>query len=272
MQESATPPRALRPPLKWYGGKFYLARWIISHFPTHRVYLEAFGGGASVLLNKPPAAVETYNDIDARITRFFRVLRDHGDAFSKRVRLVPYSQIEFADAANEARNATDIDHAVRDFIRWRQSFVGRGQTWSYTVGRSRGGKAEQVNGWWNAIDRLPEIIERLRRVQIICQSAFDAIARFDHPEGLIYCDPPYVHSTRDPHSRAVYHHEMTDDEHCKLAAVLRRCKAAVVISGYQSTLYDELYHDWRRVSREVPNRAAGARSKGRKTECLWMNY
>jgi DNA adenine methylase len=258
--------------VKWYGGKTYLARWIISHFPEHRAYLEAFGGGASVLLNKKPAPVETYNDIDARLTRFFRVLRDQGDEFIKRVRLVPYSQIEFAQGVSNPRGATDLDKAVRDFVRWRQSFVGRGQTWSYTVGRSRGGMAGQVNGWWSAIDRLPEVIARLRRVQIICQSAFEAIPRFDHPEGLVYCDPPYLHSTRDPHSRAVYHHEMTDDEHRQLAALLRRCQAAVVVSGYPSGLYDELYHGWRRVTRDVANHAAGGRAKRRRTECLWMNF
>ena len=77
----------MRPPLKWYGGKHYLASWIISHFPEHRIYLEPFGGGASVLLNKPPVEVETYNDIDLRLTRFFRVLRDSSDDFLERVRL-----------------------------------------------------------------------------------------------------------------------------------------------------------------------------------------
>ncbi len=86
---------AIRPPVKWHGGKRYLAKWIIAHFPPHRVYLEPFGGGASVLLNKKPVEVETYNDLDQRITRLFRVLRDQGDGFLEKARLIPYSQVEF---------------------------------------------------------------------------------------------------------------------------------------------------------------------------------
>ena len=157
----------IRPPVKWHGGKRYLAQRIISHFPPHRIYLEAFGGGASVLLNKQPVDVETYNDLDLRITRLFRVLRDQGDEFLSRVRLIPYSQVEFEDAKQYAADATDLDRAICDFVRWRQSFGGQGQNWSYTTGRARGGMAGDVNAWWTAIESLPQIINRLRRVQII---------------------------------------------------------------------------------------------------------
>ena len=145
-----------------------------------------------MLLNKQPVDVETYNDIDHRITRLFRVLRDHGDELVRRLRLTPYSQAEFDGAAEYPPDSDDIEKAYRDFIRWRQSFGGKGTSWSYTTGRARGGMAGDVNAWWTAIELLPEIMDRLRRVQLICQSAFEAIPRFDHAEGLIYCDPPYV--------------------------------------------------------------------------------
>lgn len=262
----------LRPPVRWYGGKRYLARWIIDHFPEHRTYLEAFGGGASVLLNKEPVAVETYNDLDRRVSRFFRVLRGQGGAFLRRVRFVPYSQIEFAEAGKYPKRATDLDKAVCDFIRWRQSFAGTGRTWSYSLARSRGGMAGDVHGWWSAIALLPGVIARLKRVQILCEPAIDAIRRFDHPDALIYCDPPYVQSTRNAHSRDVYHHEMNDTEHSELAAVLRGCRGSVVVSGYPSTLYAALYRDWRRVTKTVPVHAARGHTKHRRTECLWMNF
>jgi DNA adenine methylase len=262
----------IRPPVKWHGGKRYLAHKIISHFPPHRIYLEPFGGGASVLLNKKPAEVEVYNDIDLRITRLFRVLRDQGDQFLAKVRLIPYSQVEFEAAAAYQPGASNLDMAICDFVRWRQSFGGKGEHWSYTTARARGGMAGDVNAWWTAIEHLPQIIERIRRVQIICQSAFDAIPRFDHPEGLIYCDPPYVHSTREENSREVYHAEMSDDEHRRLGALLRRCKARIVVSGYPSPLYDEVYRGWRVVTFDIANHSAKARKKKRQTECLWMNF
>jgi len=260
----------LRPPIKWYGGKHYLAEWIVSRFPEHRIYLEPFGGAASVLLNKQPVEVETYNDIDMRLTRFFRVLRDRGEEFIRRVSLIPYSQIEFDDAQNYPIGASELEKAVCDFVRWRQSFSGRGQSWSYTTTRARGGMAGDVNAWWTAIELLPQIIDRIRRVQIICQPANEAILRFDHEDGLIYCDPPYVHETRCQQSTNVYHAEVTDDDHRDLARVLTQCKAAVVLSGYDSPLYDELYGGWEKVTREIANHASGGRTKNRQLECLWI--
>jgi DNA adenine methylase len=275
MKES-TPTRRLqqrsemRPPVKWHGGKRYLAGKIIGFFPKHRIYLEPFGGGASVLLNKLPVDVETYNDLDHRITRLFRVLRDEGEKFVEKVQLIPYSQVEFEDAATYPPNATDLSMAICDFVRWRQSFGGKGQGWSYTTSRARGGMAGDVNAWWTAIELLPDIIHRIRRVQIICQSAFDAIPRFDHKEGLIYCDPPYVHSTRT--DTKAYRMEMDDKQHRDLAALLGKCKAKVIVSGYPSKLYNEIYADWHRVGFDIANHAAGGRSKTRATECLWMNF
>jgi DNA adenine methylase len=262
---------AIRPPVKWHGGKHYLAQRIIDHFPPHRIYLEPFGGAASVLLNKPPCDVEAYNDLDLRITRLFRVLRNRGDEFIERLRLVPYSEAEFDEAIDSA--CTDeLEQAVCDFIRWRQSFGGQGRSWSFTTKRPRGGMAGDVNAWWTAIHGLPFVIERLKRVQILCRPAIDAILRFDHPEALIYADPPYVHSTRSVGATAVYGVEMSDDDHRELAGVLKSCQSKVVLSGYPSELYDELYGDWRRVEFEIANHAAGGQRKARKCECLWLNF
>ncbi len=262
----------IRPPIKWHGGKRYLAKRIIRYFPSHRIYLEPFGGGASVLLNKLPVEVEVYNDIDLRITRLFRVLRDQGDKFLAKVQLIPYSQVEFEAAANYPPAASELDMAISDFVRWRQSFGGKGQSWSYTTARARGGMAGDVNAWWTAIEGLPEVINRIRRVQILCQSAFEAIPRFDHPDALIYCDPPYVHSVRETNSRNVYHTEMSDDEHRKLGLLLKKAKAKIIVSGYPSPLYEEIYSGWRTVTFNIANHAAGGKRKRRETECLWMNF
>jgi len=260
----------LRPPVKWHGGKHYLADRIIAEFPEHRVYLEPFGGAASVLLNKRPVDVEAYNDLDLRITRLFRVLQQQGADFVARVRFIPYSQKEFEDAATYPQGASDLDKAVCDFVRWRQSFGGKGKTWSYTTSRARGGMAGDVNAWWTAIDQLPEIVERLKRVEILHQPAFEAIHRFDSAETLIYCDPPYLHETRDPNSCKVYGVEMSERDHRQLAEVLRACRSRVVLSGYPSKLYDELFRSWRRVEFDIANHAAGGRRKARKTEVLWI--
>src|SRR5436190_19631442 len=110
--------KSLRPPVKWHGGKFYLCHRIIEEFPEHHTYVEPFGGAASVLLNKPPAPVEVYNDLDHRITRLFRVLRDQGEEFRRRLALTPYSEAEFQACAEAAGD--EVEQARRDFVRWRQ--------------------------------------------------------------------------------------------------------------------------------------------------------
>jgi len=262
----------LRPPVKWHGGKHYLAKRIISLFPPHRIYLEPFGGAASVLLNKVPTEVEAYNDLDLKITRLFRVLQRQGREFVERVQFVPYSEYEFESADSYPDGASDIDKAVCDFGRWRQSFGGRGKTWSCTTTRARGGMAGDVNAWWTAIEQLPEIIGRLQRVQILSQPAIKAIRRFDHCDALIYCDPPYLHETRAINSRDVYGVEMTEEQHVQLGEALKRCVSKVVVSGYPSMLYEDLFRSWRRVEYDIANHAAGGRKKSRKRETVWLNW
>src|SRR5262249_49650939 len=123
----------LRPPVKWHGGKRYLCHRIIAYFPPHQTYVEPFGGAASVLLNKPIAPVEVSTDLDNRIPRLFRVLRDRGEEFRRLVSLTPYSEFEFAQAAEPADN--EVEQARRDFVRWRQSLGGRGDSFSFTLHR-----------------------------------------------------------------------------------------------------------------------------------------
>jgi len=263
--------KKLRPPVKWHGGKYYLAHLIIKYFPPHHTYLEPFGGAASVLLNKSPSMIEVYNDIDSRITRLFRVLRDHGKELQKRLTLTPYSEIEFYESTESAKD--EIEQARRDFIRWRLSLGGRGDSFSFTLHRARKGMADVVSGYLSIIDeQLPMIVERLRSVEILNRPAEKVIQKWDSPETLIYCDPPYVSSTRQQNSRNIYNQEMTDEDHRNLAAILTTCKSMVVISGYPSKLYDELYSTWNRVEFNIANHASGSKKKNRKKECLWMNF
>ena len=261
----------LRPPVKWHGGKHYLARQICELLPAHHTYVEPFGGAGSVLLNKEPVPVEIYNDLDERITRLFRVLREEGQELRRRLILTPYSEIEFENA--EEPSDDEVELARRDYVRWRLSHGGRGTHFSFTRHRSRRGMADVVSGFLSSIDdELPRIIERLRTVQILRRPALDVIRNWDGPDTLFYCDPPYLPETRASGSREVYGVEMSEQDHRDLAAVLCTCQGKVVLSGYPSALYDVLYRGWRTVSFELPNNAAGAATKARETERLWLNW
>jgi len=259
----------LRPPVKWHGGKFYLAQRIVSLFPPHHTYVEPFGGAASVLLNKPPSPVEVYNDIDQRITRLFRVLRDHPEEFLRRLALTPYSEAEWRLCEQPASD--EIEQARRDFVRWRQSIGGRGDAFSYTLHRVRRGMADVVSGFLSAIDeQLPAIVERLRRVQIVCRDAFQVIQTWDSSETLFYCDPPYYPEAVA--TQSVYRYTLSRKQHAQLLELICGCQAKVMISGYPNTLYNDVLRGWKRVEIDVPNHAAGGRKKRRCVEVLWYNW
>ena len=85
----------MRPLLRYHGGKWLLAPWIISHFPAHRVYVEPFGGAASVLIRKERSYAEVYNDLDSEVVNLFRVLRAQPDDLVHAIELTPFARDEF---------------------------------------------------------------------------------------------------------------------------------------------------------------------------------
>lgn len=265
------PSKPIRSPVKWHGGKHYLCHRIIDLFPPHNTYVEPFGGGASVLLNKEPSPVEIYNDLDHSIVRLFRVIRDDADRFQKLLSLTPYSEAEFAAELPDTTDETEL--ARRDFVRWRMSLGGRGKAFSYTKHRVRRGMADVVSGYLSVIDEvLPQIVERLRSVQFIERSAQDVIRIWDSATTLFYCDPPYVHSTRNRRTLDAYGVEMSETDHRELAGALRKVSGKVILSGYPSALYEELYGDWFYLDCEIANHASGTATKSRMTERLWCNW
>jgi len=257
----------------WYGGKFSHLNWLLPLLPYTHHYCEPFGGSAAVLLNRDPSPVETYNDIDGEVVNFFRVLRDQTDELIKAIALTPFSREEFAMAISGPTNGwSDLERARRFFIRARQVRTGLAQTasigrWANCKETSRAGMAGAVSRWLGSVEGLPEIAERLLRVQIENRPALEVIRLYDSKDTLHYCDPPYPHEVRgDTQS---YKYEMSEQDHIELARVLRSAKGKVAISGYRCSLLEELYRDWRCV--EAPEKNCHSVKKPRK-EALWMNY
>jgi len=269
----------LSQPLKWHGGKHYLAPWIISHFPEHVHYVEPFFGGGSVLLQKPDELIEGHsevvNDISGELMNFWQVLgsKTWFCEFKQRLEATPFSEITFDESSIDEDPCNPIDSAIEFFIRNRQSRQGLMKdfaTMSRT--RTRRGMNEQVSSWLTAIDGLPEVHARLKRVVIYNKPAIELIRQQDGPRTLFYCDPPYLHETRATTSD--YQHEMTIHDHEDLIETLATIEGKFVLSGYRSELYDEWEHDWdfRRVEKQIDNKASSKKTKDIKTECLWMNF
>lgn len=264
-------------PIKWHGGKHYLAKALIALFPPHLTYCEPFAGGLAVLLEKPLGA-ETVNDLDGELTTFWRVLASP-ELFGGLCRLLdatPFSEEVFesrdrrsAALANEYPE--EVARAWRFFIGCRQSLAGRQRSFTaVTTTRVRRGMQEQVSAWLTAVEGLPEVHARLRRVLILNRPAIEVIRKMDAPGNLFYCDPPYLHATRT--APQVYAHEMTERDHRELLSVLLACDSKVVLSGYPSELYDATLAHWRHVDFDLPNNAAGGASKRRMVERVWLNY
>jgi DNA adenine methylase len=267
------PRRGKRIAFGWYGGKFSHLEWLLPLLPAARQYCEPFGGSAAVLLNRFPTAVETYNDIDGELVNFFRVLRDAPETLTRAIALTPFSREEFCKAIyGVASPADDVERARRFYVRARQARTGLAQTaslgrWANCRDTSRAGMSGVISRWLGGIDALPDIAQRLLRVQIENRPAADVIRLYDGPDTLFYCDPPYLHSTRGD-SKA-YGFEMDEDAHIGLAALLGGCKAKVAISGYRNDLMDRLFDGWRRY--DAPEKMAHSIKQTRQ-ECLWMNY
>jgi len=264
-----------RPVLRYHGGKFRLAPWILSFFPPHSCYVEPFGGAASVLLLKDRVGAECYNDLDSQVVNVFRILRDPETAaeLKRRVELTPFAREEFDRSYEPA--VDEIDAAHKLIVR---SFMGHGSD-SATSGCRTGFRSKLTDGralpayeWATWSDAIPAFTKRLSGVVIENRNALEVIQRLDGKGTLIFADPPYIHSSRSSLAgRSAnthgYRHEMTDDDHRHMADVLRAAHGMVVLSGYATPLYDnELFSDWERYERR--HMADGGRQR---TEVVWIN-
>lgn len=257
----------------WYGGKFSHLSWLLPLLPKCHHYCEPFGGSAAVLLNREPSSVETYNDIDGEVVNFFKVLRDKKEELIEKIALTPFSREEFFYAVTPSKDElSDLERARRFFIRARQSRTGLAQTaslgrWANCKNTSRAGMSGVVSRWLGSVKMLPEIAERLLRVQIENRPALEVIELYDESDTLFYCDPPYPQESRG--DAKAYEFEMSDEKHQMLADLLNLVKGKAAISGYRCDLMDSLYKGWNRF--DASPKACHSIKKLRQ-EALWANY
>lgn len=259
----------------WYGGKYSHLDWLLPLLPKCHHYCEPFSGSGAVLINRPPTAVETYNDIDGEVVTFFRVLRDHHEELIRSIALTPFSREEYNLAINgETEDISDIERARRFYIKARQTRTGLAQTaslgrWANCKDTSRAGMSGVVSRWLGGVDALDDIAQRLIRVQIENRPAVDVIRLYDGPQTLFYCDPPYLHATRG--DTKAYGFEMDEDQHREFALAVDDCLGMVAVSGYDHPLMDELFNKEKWFKTLGPEKTIHS-TKGTRTEVLWTNY
>ena len=276
-----------RPVLRYHGGKFRLAPMLLQVFPPHRVYTEAFGGGASVLMRKARSYAEIYNDLDGEVVNVFRVMQDRKKAkrLEELLRVTPFAREEFLLGYKHARS--DVERARRTIIR---SFMGFGSDSISRMKASRAGFNTRISStmstgfrwntdrsgtWKNYPQMIATFCERLQGVTIENRNAKEILEKMDREDCLHYVDPPYPMHTRSIANGSVNEHryrwEMKDADHEELAELLRRLNGMVVISSYPSAMYERLYGGWLRMEWTGGQFCSASTGQQKRTEAIWMN-
>lgn len=290
---SLDPHRPKRPAVKWHGGKWRLAKWIISHFPEHDAYIEPFGGSAAVLLQKERSLIEVYNDLDKDVYNFFEVLRTRPDLLIHQIKYTPFHYEEYSQSFDPTDDP--LENARRFYARAYLSIMGPTIQWSngfrrqkvYSRGRSGNNSMKPAAHSFAEIEHLWVVADRLRGIVFESMDALQLIELYAKPNTLFYVDPPYLGSTRGHSKDQAYKHEMLDEEsHDRLLNLLLSLTAPkdtsvskspqrapkdppkFILSGYDNPLYNKLLsHGWTKVHKNARTNGQNSRS-----ETLWMSH
>lgn len=258
----------MNPILKYPGAKWRLADWIISFMPPHEGYLEPFFGSGAVFFNKPPSRVETINDLDGAVVRFFRTCREQPEALAYAVSLTPWSRKEFLESDFHEDTMDDVEAARQFLVRCWMTFGARTRCktcWRHTTGNRLNGGPDNPNLWRRLPGIIREVAERLMNAQIQNKPTIELIREYDGPELLIYADPPYMMDTRTLNGDQ-YRYEMTDADHLALLETLCASDSMILLSGYDCEMYRDMLAGWHMESTQTRAERAAIR-----TECLWIN-
>lgn len=255
--------------LKYPGSKWNIAGQIVNLIPEHHSYVEPYFGSGAVLFNNPASDIETINDLDSEVTNLFQCVQKDSERLARLVMTTPFSREEYEkqfEGKAETLYASSFQRAAGFLIRCWQGHGFRTNGYKVgwkndVVGRER---AYALWNWYRLPEWIIDIAERLRKVQIENRPAIEVIKRFDYPDVFMYLDPPYILGSR---TGKQYMHEMTDADHEELLKTILLSKAKIMISGYETEMYNDYLKDWRKETFS----SCAEHGKPR-TEVVWMNY
>ncbi|MBO0959541.1 DNA adenine methylase [Neobacillus sp. MM2021_6] len=259
----------VRSPLIWFGGKSKYAEYIISKMPTHKKYIEPFGGAAHVIAQKGKINFEVYNDIDNLVVNFILQAIDQKERLAKRVSALPYSRALYEQWKREELPRDPFEKAVR-FFYLNRCGISKGNAeerpqtgWRHSTlsGQS------PSNGYLSACDVIESFADRMKGVLIENLDYKQIIEKYDSPDALFYVDPPYVGREK------YYAGGFTEEDHRELARMLNRVRGKVIISYYHHQLIEECYQGWNIESFKAHKQIVGISNVEAETEeILLMNY
>lgn len=256
----------------YFGGKYQYLEELYANFPEHLHFVDLMCGSMSVTLNKTPSKLDTANDLDGDVVNFFKVLRQDPEGLYSALYLTPVARQEYNDCYPiNIPGASDVERARRFYVRCKMSFQGAGLKqhtgFNACVATSEKGMSKNVSKFTSTLEKLPEIIERLKSIQIESLDYRQILKKYDRPNTFFYVDFPYELKTRN--YKKWYNHEFSDADHIDAAGHLHTINGKAMVSGYESKLYMDLYKDWRMVKLKPRGHAMSAEKK---QEVIWMNY
>ena len=258
--------------ISYFGGKFPHLKWLINLFPKGNYhFVDLMAGSANVALNVDYPLI-TINDLNSEVVNLFEVVRTKQDEFLKAVYFTPYSRDELRRIIEGYYPKTDeVERARQYFVRSQLGFGANGsQNNHFGFGAEYGLHSSnyyRVENWGIKLKRIPVIVEKLRSMQIENKDIFDLFPRVDRPGSIVYIDPPYSFQSRSSHKR--YTHEWNDDDHVRLAEMVKSASSFIAVSGYESKFYNDLFKDYYKTL-NIPTR--NSVKKKLVQECLWTNY
>lgn len=254
----------------YFGSKYTHLEFVLQHLPDAHTFVDVFGGSGVVILNKRPSVIEAYNDVSSTVVNFFRVLRSMPDELIMQIMLTPYAKEEYLYCYRSMNEGSDLERARKFFVVINQSFNGtfsRQTGWKMSTIVNNSAISESVSRWVRRVPNLVNIIDRLREIQILNHDYRSVLRKFDSDRTLFYCDPPYLHTERTNSNE--YEHEMNLQDHEEFLNHCKKLKGKVLISGYESDLYNSELKEFNKVCGK--KKTVGF-FQSNKPEVLWMNY
>jgi DNA adenine methylase len=259
-------PRQMKSIFRFYGSKKRIAEQIIALFPPHKVYVEGCLGSGAVFFAKSPSHAEVLSDINGEIVHFFRMLRERPDDLIRACALTPYAEEELIAGYRQVeRPIDDIERARRFYVRLELGWNSGGRLSGGFRRDTRGTRHVTAAIEYIDVMHLYQAAARLQHAQIDRADVMDQLIRYNDPDTLLYLDLPYVQSARGSEKK-MYADEMSDATHRQIADLCHWSRSKIIISGYQSPLYEELYADWQCVTIEAYDL-----NKQPQSEYLWIS-
>ena len=269
----------------YYGGKYKIAEWILSHFPKNYIrmhYIEPFAGGLAVFFKKNISRLESISDLDKNLFHLYKNIRDNYTQLYYKIDNTLYSENDFYLAKNilKGKEASSIDRAWAIYIKLNLIFSGTSHGgFGYTISsrfREKVDFVQHPQRFHNTKKLLNRIKDRLYHTQIFNRPADFFIDRCkDNKEVLMYLDPPY------PSTQQAYDNQFTMESFNQMLIKLYDAKFKWLLSFYEKEgmhlqhfkidpKFTFLYKKTTCTSQY--SRSSPFKNKGNKKECLLINY